>query len=190
MGDGQVELMRFVFDGCHNVAIAAHHFNAVTAHSLDIPHAFAAGLRAVQGSQHWVNQKARRHDLILCALFAQLQSFFGDTAHIADGGDAARHPGFQLIFQRLRRPATLILRMGMRVDQAGQHVFSGSVNLHIGGNAAAAAAAGHRIKRNHGSDDVIGNDDVFGTRGRGAVAVGDGGIANGYRVIALSAYGS
>jgi hypothetical protein len=66
--------------------------------------------------EHRVDENARRDDLVLGALLPELQGFLRIAAHVADGGDSARHPYFQLVVDWLRNPASFFLNVSMRVD--------------------------------------------------------------------------
>jgi hypothetical protein len=60
---------------------------------------------------------------------AELQSFLGVAAYIADGGDSGRHPDFALVVDWLRYSSALMLNM--RVDKTGHDVLTLGVDFDI-----------------------------------------------------------
>ena len=71
------------------------------------------------------------------------------------------------------------LEVSVGVDQAGQHVLPGGVDLDVARRAAGRAAAdGDRIERHHRADRVALDHDVDRTAGRRPVAVHHRGVAD------------
>ena len=161
----QPEFVGFVFDGVHQVAVDAQQFHPVGAHLLQAADARAGLLGGAHAAQHGVDEDARRGDLALRALAAQFERALRVRAHVADGGDAARQPDVQLVLDGLRLAAALLLQVGVRIDQPGQHVLAGGVDdrIHLSGDAVAPAGDGHRIQRNHVRNQVIFDEDVLGS---------------------------
>ena len=99
------------------------------------------------------------------------------------GGDAAGEPDLQLVLDRLRGAAALVLQMRVRVDQARQHVLAGRVDLRRVGSGLDRRLAPLRPIATGSSaaisdDDIVLDDDVKRALRRRAVAVDDHGVAN------------
>ncbi len=148
-----------------------------------------AACGVLRPAEHGIDEDARRGDLALGALPAEFHRAFGVAAHVADGGDAAGQPDIQLVFDGLRLAAALLLQVGVRIDQARQHVLSGGVDHRVGLRGPAPSAAQRdRIERNHVADGVVLDYDVLGPAGRRAVAIHHGGVVNQQAAHAPPAY--
>src|SRR2546421_351734 len=66
------------------------------------------------------------------------------AADVADCGDAARQPDVELVLDRLRLSAALLLQMRVRVDQPRQDVLAAGVDHRVGLYVAAPARTRHR----------------------------------------------
>jgi hypothetical protein len=82
--------------------------------------------------------------------------------------------------------------MRVRIDQPGQNVLAGGVDLRGAGAGLraprVAAGHGHRIERDHLRDGSVLDHDVVRPLGRRAVAVDDDGVANDQARGALTAH--
>ena len=182
----QAEFVRLVLHGLHDVAVDAQNLDAVGAHLFERADAGAGLFGGAGAAEHGVDENAGRGNLALRALAAQLERALGVAAHVANGGDAAGQPDVQLVLDGLRLAAALLLQMGMGIDEAGEHVFAGGIDHGIGLCAATAAAPPHgdRIERNDIGDEIVLDQDVFGTAGGRAVAVHHDGVMDEQAAIA------
>src|SRR5579871_3760210 len=139
MSDAKTVLVRLVFHGLHDVPIDTKDLNAVDTHGLELDPR-AALVRVTRRwtlVKHRINEDARSGDLVFRALLPELQCFLRVAAHVAYGCDPAGHPDFQFVVDRLRNSAALIPNVGMRVDEAGHHIFTFGVDFDIARRAAA-----------------------------------------------------
>ena len=130
--DAQSHLVRLVLHRAHDVAIDAEDLDAVGALLLQRT-ARGRGLRfhCARG-RTWDRRRCAARRFALGALLADFERAFGIAAHIADRGDAAGQPDVELVFQRLRLAAALLLQVGVGVDQPGQDVLAGGVDHGVG----------------------------------------------------------
>src|SRR6185369_17921212 len=160
MSDAQAELVCFIKERGHYVAIDSENLYSVSAHLLDLSNArssFVGVARRRRITEHRVDQQARRGDFGLRAVVAERQGLFCIASYIANGGDAAREPELQTVVNRLRDAGSLVLNVAVRIDQAGQNILARRVDFDIALRAPGPAIA----KRDRIERDDLGNPVVL-----------------------------
>ena len=99
--------------------------------------------------EHRVREDARRDDLAARGFVAEFDDAgVGFGADLADGGDAAGEPELEVVVVAAKRLAGAVaLEVSVRVDEAGEDVLAGSVDLDVAGGAPRAAAVHARRDR-------------------------------------------
>ena len=158
--DTQPELVRLVLGGGHDVALHAEELHAVSADLFEMldPRARLGGvLRRGILREHRIGEDARGDDLAARRAVAQRN----------DAG-VERHP-----------LAARALEMSMRVEQSGEDVLSGGIDLHVAcGAPRAAAVERDRIEVDDVRDDVAGEHDGGGPARGSTVAIDDHRVAD------------
>src|SRR5258707_12131402 len=126
MSDAQAELVCFIKERGHYVAIDSENLYAVRAHLLDLSHtraSFVGVARRGRITEHRGDQQARRGDFALRAVVAGRQGLLCVASYIANGRDAACEPWLQTIGDRLRDPGSLVLKVAVGVYQSRRHIL-------------------------------------------------------------------
>jgi hypothetical protein len=150
--DPQALRLRLRPRGLHQVAIHRKHLQAVNAQSLEFAHARARRIgRARRAARRvdGVDEEARRVRFARRARCLERERLARVAAHVADGRDAGGEPEFQLVVERLRHSAALLLHVAVQVDEAGHDVLARCVDLRVarGGPTCRAGLNRDRVER-------------------------------------------
>jgi hypothetical protein len=191
VGNAEPLLPRLVEHRLHEIAVDAAELDAVDTHPLELADALARLLgrpRNRLGSVARVDEEARARDLAPVAPLAELEDLARVGADVADRRDSRGEPELQLVLERLRRSATLVLDVPVRVDQPREDELPARVDLDVGcGTTRAPFAYSNRIEEDDLRDRVSLDDDVGRAAGRRPVAVDDSGVADRESGVALPA---
>ena len=185
---GQFSLLELHRQGLHQVSVDPHALDTVGTKLLERPHPgpgifgsadSPGGDPVASAREGGVDEDPGRRHGAGRAPGPELEGLPGVAAHVAHCGYSRRQPELELIIERLGNPAPLLLHVAVEIDEAGEYVFAGGVDLPVGrGPAGPARLQRYRIEPDDLGDGVPLDDNVVGTRGRGAVAVHDDCVPN------------